>query len=357
MSPSDSRFPDPVRLRFILESAVLAPSADNQHRIRFVVTENVLRVRHTEQALAAKGGYKRVLLLLSIGAVAENLAIAATRFGFTAATTLFPGHAPADCLLEVRFTQDGRAEDPLCSMIPLRHTNRRVLFRGPPLSEPDKAEFSAQLADDPLNHLVWMDEPRLRKKAVGLMRKAETERFRNAELHAELFSAIRFDQGWSHACEEGLSPGALGVELPLRPFFALMRHWPLMRVLNFFGTHHMLGWRASGLPVWLAPNLGMIGVKEAEDQSVFRAGRTFQRVWLTATKQGRVLQPLPAAALYGLKGATSECISPSLQSALADGWRELAPGWVPLMLFRMGYAKPLAIHSARSALESYLVAA
>lgn len=36
---------DQEQLGFILESAILAPSADNQHRIRFQFTEDAIRIR------------------------------------------------------------------------------------------------------------------------------------------------------------------------------------------------------------------------------------------------------------------------------------------------------------------------
>ena len=54
-------------LHFILENAILAPSADNQHRIRFQLVDDTIRVRYTEAELPPQGGYRRVLALLSLG--------------------------------------------------------------------------------------------------------------------------------------------------------------------------------------------------------------------------------------------------------------------------------------------------
>ena len=179
------------------------------------------------------------------------------------------------------------------------------------------------------------------------MRRAETERFHNQQLHEELFSAIRFDVGWHRACEEGLPPGALGVEPPLRGLFALLRHWPVMRLANRIGAYHVLGLRSCYLPCRLAPNLGLLAVKKTDTASVFEAGRAFQRLWLTATLQGRVLQPMPASALYALDGSTEEGIPNRLQQALKAGWQACLGGSIPLMLFRMGMAIPSSIKAGR----------
>lgn len=353
MSQAELILPDEAQMRFILESAIHAPSADNQHRIRFEVDGNILLVRLTDVALPPKGGYKRVLMLISLGALAENLAIAASRFGLEAVIDFLPADAPSDCVVRVGFKNAGSERSPLCSQIPLRHTNRSMLFRGPGLADEDKEELQAGVPRFAGVNLHWLDVPARRRQAVRLMRFAEALRFRARLLHEELFSAIRFEIGWKNSCAEGLPPGALGVEKPLRPFFAMMRHWPLMRFLNLFGAHRILGWRAGGLPAWLAPNLGVIAVEAPDDQSICAAGRAFQRLWLDVTRRGLVLQPLPASALYALDGARQEGVAEQLWLRLRQGWRSLLPAATPLMLFRVGRAAKPAVNTGRKPLASY----
>lgn len=346
--------PDQESLRFILESAILAPSADNQHRIRFQLTEDTIRVRYTEAKLPSEGGYKRVLALLSLGAVSENMAVAASRFGIRAETVLFPDPTQPDWVMQIRLHPDQTVVDPLWKFIPLRHTNRQIRFRGPRMTAVERGELDAAAHAYPACQLIWLDEPAQRKQALRLMRCAETERFHNRFLHNELFSAIRFDIGWRRTCEEGLPPGALGVEPPLRGLFALLRHWPVMRMANWIGAHYLLGWRSCDLPCRLAPHLGLLAVKNPDVTSVFAAGRAFQRLWLTATRQGRVLQPMPAAALYALEGAVDEGIPAGLRNALAAGWQGRLGTLTPLMLFRMGKANPSPITAGRPQPEVFL---
>jgi hypothetical protein len=76
-------------------------------------------------------------------------------------------------------------------------------------------------------NLVWLDAPELRRKALKLIRIAEGERLRDQHLHEAMFSSIRFDAGWNDIPDEGLAPGALGVEKPCdrssRPCWKLMQ--------------------------------------------------------------------------------------------------------------------------------------
>lgn len=344
------------QLDFILNSAVLAPSADNHHRIRFQVNGDMIRILHTENILKKNYGYKRVLTLLSLGALLENLVLASSRFGMALEMAFLSDAATSPLVVDIRFDSAPIATDPLWQFIPARHTNRRLRFSGPPMTDPEHDHLAKTLFTHSNScELIWFDNSPEKKKLLHIMRIAETERFRNRLLHSELFSAVRFDVGWNETCDEGLPPGALGVEPPMRVFFALLRNWPLMKLANLFGMHHMLGFRACYLPCRLAPNLGLLSVKSTDNQSIIDAGRTFQRLWLIATSQNRVLQPMPASALYALKGACGEGVPSALQHELASEWKTILEKEItPLMLFRIGKADPMPINTERHSLSHYL---
>ncbi len=345
---------DQEQRNFILQSAIQAPSADNHHRIRFQVDADTIHIRYTEELLP-QGGYKRVLALLSLGAVVENLSIAASRFGLGAQTTLLADPIQPRLAIQIRLQPAQAAADPLWQVIPLRHTNRQVRYRGPKLSAIERSDLDSAVGAYPSSQLIWLDDPAQRKQVLRLMRRAETARYRNPILHQEFFSAIRFDVGWHASCTEGLPPGALAVEPPLRPLFKLLRHWPVMRWANLlFGADHIMGLRVSDLPCRLAPNLGLLAVKNTDHPTVFDTGRAFQRLWLTLTNQGRVLQPMPASALYALEGVQAEDIPIKLQQDLAQGWKSSLGANIPLILFRVGVARPGKIMAGRPQPEFFL---
>ncbi|MDW8323358.1 MAG: hypothetical protein RMK60_04600 [Burkholderiales bacterium] len=336
----------------ILQAGVLAPSADNRHPIRFELEGQTVSLRRREGMLPPPGGYRRVLELLSLGAVLENIAVAAARHSMAAVIHLFPDPARPDLLCRLGWSPRDGGVEPLWEQIPLRTTNRRLIFRGPALDPEAKASLLAAL--QPGCHLHWLDAAAVRSRALRLVRLAETERFRNRVLHADLFAGIRFDVGWQRSCDEGLPPGALGVERPLRPAFERMRYWPVIRLLNLLGTHWLLGLRAAWLPCRLAPHLGVIAVDVIDDASVVAAGRSFENLWLRTTALGMALQPLPASALYALEGAMHEAVPETLNRLLRAGWQALLPGQRPLMLFRLGRAAAMPVRTGRSPLDHFL---
>lgn len=341
-------------LRYVLQSAVLAPSADNRLPIRFRIDDAGIAVRFTGPSRPRPGGYRELLLLLSLGALAENAVIAASRIGKRLAVEAPAALRYGEPLLTLAPTDETVAPDPLLEQLARRHTNRRVVFRGPPLSAAERRAIEDASAVGSGCGLGWLNDPPARAFAVRRMTRAETERFRNPVLHEELFSAIRFDVGWSTSCADGLPPGALQVEAPARPLFALLRRWPVARFANRFGVHHVFGVRSCRLPCMLAPDLGAITVERLDARSLVKAGRSFQRVWLELTRLGRALQPLPAAALYALPEAAHEGVPEALQRHLNDSWDNRFDGRHPVMFFRTGTAKPPRIRTERLPLEQYL---
>lgn len=347
---------EPTREQYqrILDSAIRAPSADNHHRFQIEIADRALRLWFPASQMPPSGGYKRALMLLSLGAVSENITLEAEALGLHAECALFPDPFHQDLAVEVGWSQGAQSANSLFRAIPDRHTNRRLLYHGPKLASGELEILGAAAEGFLKSSLFWLDEPGRRRKALRLVRLAETERFRNRVLHEELFSAIRFDVGWTATCEEGLPPGALEVEGPLRPMFKLMRHWRVMRTLNLLGTHYVMGVRAAWLPCRFAPHLGLVAVKGDDEGAVFAAGRMFQRVWLAATELGLSLQPFPASAIYSMAGAVAEHVPGDLQRVLAEGWRQLMPpDSVPVMLFRVGRAGAPTLTTSRRTVDSY----
>lgn len=350
--------PSPDQIKFILESGILAPSADNQHRLGFQVDDLGVNVWYTGESMPLHGGYKRALTLLNFGAVSENFSIAARRFGMHLEPLLFPDQVKPNLLFKSLWlsgvTDIGNTL-PDWKTIPQRHTNRRIRYKGPEMVSSERIRLVNAMATWPDCNLTWLDEPHMRRNALHLMRIAEGERFQNKILHKELFDAIRFDVGWHKNSEEGLPPGALAIETPLQIAFTALRQWSLMQKLNRVGAHRILAWRAADLPFRYVPHLGVLSMKTLDDIGIFNAGRAFQRIWLLVTELGFVLQPLPASILYALENACHEGIPLDLKQRLSVGWKAILPNDNPIMLFRLGRAAPLTIHSDRKPLMSYII--
>ena len=329
-----------------MAAAAAAPSADNRPVFELCASGNTLSLVASPELLAASIG-RRVLGLISIGAAAENVVLRAARLGVISNSGWQLNDWPNPCVAQLACREGDGAEDSLEPAIPLRHSNRHLFFRGPVLSEGLQNKFSACAEGISGVQLAWLDTPSRRKRALQLIRWAETERFCNEELHSELFGSIRFDIGWSQPALTGLAPSSLGLAWFERGPFSLLRHWRLQRLVNLMGAHHIIALRAADLPCRLAPHICAITAVGELEQAAFRAGRLLERIWLCSTNMGLSMQVFAASAVYAIDGCAP--IAAGLQSRLVAGWRELCPGGTPYLVFRMGFARRPTVRSVRTA--------
>lgn len=328
----------PEQLTSLAEAAIAAPWADNRRAFRLQLHgDNGLRLFATPD-LQYAAPTRRILGLLSIGAVAENLVIRAGRLGLQLTPSWQIDSSDGPLLAEFVCGKTGAVDDPLDTAIERRHSNRRLLFRGPRLESAAQERISAEASTIDGTALVWLDRPEQRRRALGLIRLAETERFRNEELHRELFDSIRFDLGWHASASEGLSPGSLELPRVEQIGFLALRNWRVQLAANVVGTHRLVGLRSADLPCRLAPHLCAIVAQGEDEPAAIQAGRLLQRVWLRATLLGLSVQVYAASTIYALDNSTA--IGEELRGRLASGWKELCPLARPFIVFRMGRAAP-----------------
>lgn len=340
------------RLQFesIVEAGVLAPSADNRQKVEFELSRSTVRLWGTSEFTEAPF-HRRVLCLIGFGAMAENMLLRAARLGLIAEIEWFPDTSRPRLLGQIRLTSGPASREEIEGEISQRHTNRR-LFGGPPLREREQESLTADVARTPGVSLMWFDEPKLRRRMLRLLLIAEAERFRCRPLHEELFHSIRFDVGWTAPADQGLPPGALEIERPLRWAFKALRHWPVMRTLSAFGAHLLIGVRAAYLPCRFAPHLCALATTLSLEDGCLAVGRALERTWLRASALGVAFQPFAAPALLALDRYHD--VRAAVRRRLADEWADLAPGATPLIAFRMGHAPRPAVRTQRLPAARYI---
>jgi hypothetical protein len=350
--------PGADHLRRILSSGILAPSAENRHYLCFRMRDDSVQLLATDCASWARLPHRRLLAMMSYGAVIENIALRSAALGYRLDEALQPDPADLALIAELRWTAAAPVTDSLCNAIDARHTNRRFYRRA--AVAPATLERLRRAAGTVAGaRLLWLAEAQRRSVALGAILVAETERFRRRELHAELFGAVRFDRGWHDSTAEWLAPAALEVEPPMRRPFAWLRDWRAMRAMNCVGAHFALGLRAGYLPCALAPHIGLIMTDAAGDGlEDLRAGRAFQRLWLAAADEDLALQPMAAATALVRQTPGQGWVSPATKARLEESLAELCErvdGRQAHMLFRVGRAdRPSAVAGRRS-LHDYVM--
>jgi len=334
-------------------AAMAAPSADNKHVFRLESCADGLRVLATDEFLQARGS-RRILGLISLGAALQNLQIRGAALGIRLEAAWHIGDGVGSRLIAGLSARTmAAASEPLESALEARHSNRRLRFTGPVLSPAEQHRFAQESASVEGADLVWLDTPASRSRSLRLIRRAESERFRNEELHRELFGSIRFDVGWHASASEGLPAGALELPVFERPAFLALRRWPVQRIANILGVHRFIGLRAADLPCRLAPHLCVVTATGPVEVAAVNAGRLLQRLWLRATLLGWSFQVFAASPLYALEGSTS--ISQELRDALATGWAELCPAGRAFVVFRMGHAAAPSVRAGRPSVDQLQV--
>lgn len=348
--------PDRSQVLQLVAAAVRAPSADNRHHVRFAIHDDGLALHADDFFLHCRAIHRRLLTLLSYGAVVENLRLKLTEYGWTFEPRWFPDPDNPALLLRIEWSalRSAASPEPLARFIESRHTNRRF-FRGPGLSPDEFSVLAAAVGNDAEPTLEWFDTPDRRRAILKLIRVAETERFGSRVLHEELFESIDFDAGWKDATTELLAPATLEIEPIMRMPFRAMRRWPLMRAANRLGAHRGLGLRAGDLPARTAPHLGALTSMLPPNEAALAIGTGFQRLWLAAEQAGLALQPMVASAILATQTDSEEGVSDGTREVLKDGWRSLVGEALPLVVFRLGHARKPRVVSGRRAVEDYLM--
>lgn len=300
--------------------------------------------------------HRRLLTLLSFGAIGENLRLTLANWGLRLEPSWFPMPDDRDALLDIRWDALGHhaPHDPLAAAIAGRHTNRRF-YQGPAMTATERGEVDGSIPAGGSVKLEWLDEPARRRVLLRMIRLAESSRFGNERLHAEMFESIDFSAGWQRPTSERLSPATLEVEPFLRLPFSAMRHWKVMRTANLLGMHRVFGLRAGDIPARLSPHLGVLASSLPPDAAALAIGAAFQRVWLTAETLGLALQPMVASAILATPDTPDGGGGADLQWRLQQGWSALIGDAVPMVVFRLGRAARPKYVSGRRPVEDYLI--
>ena len=312
---------DPV-LEQILDLARWAPSGDNTQPWRF----QVLGPRHVvvhgfdtrEHCVYDLDGHPSQL---SLGALLESMAIAASSHGLRMAATRRAGLRDTEPTFDVRFEPvTPLAADALFAQLRRRSVQRRPLSTRP-LTAAEKAALAGALPDG--YQVLWLEGFGPRWASARLM-------FNNAKLRLTMPEAHRVHRDvieWrARFSDDRIPDQALGIDpLTARLMRWVMRSWSRVEFFN----RYLAGTWAPRLQMDLLPGLACAahfvlladagrGPHSVDDYVA--AGRAMQRFWLTATALGLQLQPELTPLIFARYVRERRVFSG------ARGMRELAHG-------------------------------
>jgi len=346
----------------ILELARWAPSGDNTQPWRFAIEspEHIVIFGHDTRAHCVYDLDGRASQI-SLGALLETAALAATRFGLRATSTRRAGSSEEQPVFDIALRREpGLAEDVLVPFIRERCVQRKPL-RTRPLSHAQTLALEQAVA--PRFRLVWFAGWRRRAKIAWL-------NFANAKLRLTLPEAYRVHRDvieWrAQFSEDRIPSAALGASAPS---LALMRwamtSWERVAFLN----RYLGGTLAPRIELDLLPGLfcaahaALVAANAPRSfDDYIAAGRALQRFWVTATRLGLQFQPeyTPLVfARYAREGVRFSAVRGAVEAAQAIRGRLerlLGEGGAAKAVFigRIGAGAPAQARSLRLPLERLL---
>ena len=232
---------------------------------------------------------------ISCGTFIENLDIAAREAGLRAEISLFPSSwpvgdiDPGQPVAEIVLVPDlGVVSDPLFAWLETRHTNRSIYTNDPIPS--DIISILADAANQPFTTLGFSAEPSFRQELSTHITDAMEITFSDRDRFSEFLFHVRIPPISGYQYPDGYGASETGLDgvrgwlslLPLRISPAGLRN----------GLARGLILRLARKQAESAAAFGWIATKGSSRHDQVRAGRTYERVHLTAASAGLSLQPM-----------------------------------------------------------------
>jgi hypothetical protein len=275
----------------ILESARWAPSGDNMQTWRFeVVTANHFVVHGYDTSDHCVYDLEGRASQLAIGALLENIAIAASHFGHAADFQIRENSPATKIIVDVKLFEDSSIiANPLFSYIPTRSVQRRPL-KTIPLSNEQKTTLQQAVGESYSIH--WIEGWQARWQAAILMFKNGKLRLTLPEAFPTHSTIIEWNSRFSN---DKIPDQAVGLDVVATKLLKwCMGSWERVKFLNtFFAGTLVPRIELDLLPgLFCAAHFALIASEKPKSvQDYVTAGRALQRFWLTATQLNLQLQP------------------------------------------------------------------
>jgi sulfur-carrier protein adenylyltransferase/sulfurtransferase len=306
----------------MLEKAVNAPSGDNAQPWRFRCKNDSIEIWNVENADPTPYNFRERGSILALGAVAENIRILSTHFGYAAGIRAYPD-GPSGCVARISLSVPADKPDQLASYIAMRSTNRSPYATSAlTLSQIRSMDEAARDIGVTLRLAGARNDLNTLAHAVSMNERLLME---HRGLHDGLFRMIRFTRS-AERRRPGMYIRTMDLPIPVEILFrTVLRSWTLLRLMNAVGFSRSIP--AQTAPVYSSSSaFGALIMAGEKDADFFAVGRAMQRIWLTATGIGLALQPT-AAILYleqRLRSGDTQTFSSEHMSIISDAYSTIA---------------------------------
>lgn len=339
-------------IKKIVNKAVTAPSGDNSQPWWFhIVSDDTIEVNLYPKKDNQILNYELSGTHIAIGALIENIIILATTEKLLGNVELFPDQTNSNLVARINFTESDIKEDDLANFTDKRCTNRKP-YKNTAISE----EILSDIKGLGKDVLITTDKKNIKQlaDASSIMEKVALE---TEAIHKLFFESIVWNEKEEQEKGMGLPIKTTELPPPVQLLFRAIKHWNINEKLNRIGLSFLAS-KANAQTYATSAAIGIVVANHFDKYEYVKAGRSFQRAWLTATKHGLAFQPVTGLLFLAQRVLANKTEVfhtkhiPQISSAydVVTTKFDLNEG-IPAMLFRMGYADAPSARTIRRPAE------
>ena len=214
-------------------AGALAPSGDNLQPWSFATNGDTLLLRHDSQRDRSLFNVRQLASFIALGAVLENVVIAATKENYQAKIAYFPDPRDDMLIASIGF-EHGASIDPLVDFLEKRCTNRKPYERRA-LDNATRKQLDIELTRFPGVEISWLYDEVDLEKVGQVVAKADRLLFENPLIHGHLFSTIRWNHTEVEQTRDGLPIKTLELGMVGSYAFRVLKNWSVVQMLNRVG--------------------------------------------------------------------------------------------------------------------------
>lgn len=345
-------------IKKILHAGAQAPSGDNLQPWRFEPDSRCIKIYLGGEGKDSVYDYKRLASLCAIGAVIENMVVAAQALNYEPDVWLAPNPKDNACVAKISLkNKRNETLDPykvsLFAAITKRKTNRRPYALGSVSLEQQNRLIKAAKEVHTKTDLQMVREKKEIRRSAKLLSYNDRLLFQNKALHDGLYPYFRWSEKEMQQKKSGLYVKTLQISWIEVIGLWLMRSWLFLKFLHLLRVPSLIAFKSS-LVYARSGAFGVISMPTNSARAFIEGGRIFQRVWLEATTMGLSIQPLFGFAVFAQRVASEEfsVFSKAEQEQIMQITNELKKMFfvgdrTMVMLFRIGTADEPSAESVK----------
>jgi len=359
-----------VQVNALVKAAISAPSGGNSQPWKWVYENKNLYLLLDKSRAASFLDFESAGGYLGLGAATENLILKAHDMGLEVRLEEFPEKENPNLAAVFRFyihasSASGKVEthdfDNLSDAVNIRLTNRLLRNRQKlPAERLSKLKETGQTISG--TEINWIDEDAAMKSIGELIAKIDRILITHKDGHHGFVTEIRWNEAEAQAMKDGVDIATIDLSAGEAAGFRMAKNWSVVKMLNTWSGGSVFE-KMSRKCVAGASAIGLITMPGPESHFYYNAGRSLERIWLAANKEGISLQPMTALTflLHRLIHGNGVGLAPANIEELIAIQKEfnaifnLSNGAHPAFLFRLLIAGNPKVKSFRRPVEDVLI--